>query len=156
MGRRLLDGLRAAARVVCGTEATRQALVGHGLVPAARVSVVPYAVHAAYSPAPDDAADHRAAALCGGAVDGAPDLLHVGSTIPRKRIDLVLEVFAEVRRRFPGARLLRVGGPLSSSQLAHAARLGVADAVVTLPFLDRRCARVGLSAGHARAAAVGA
>ncbi len=138
MGRRLLDGLRAAARVVCGTEATRQALVGHGLVPAARVSVVPYALHAAYSPAPDDTADHRAAALCAGAVDGAPDLLHVGSTIPRKRIDLVLEIFAEVRRRFPGARLLRVGGPLSSSQLVHAARLGVADAVVTLPFLDRR------------------
>ena len=69
---------------------------------------------------------------------GGPDLLHVGSTIPRKRIDLLLEVFAEARRRFPGARLLRVGGPLSSSQLAHAARLGVADAIVTLPFVDRR------------------
>lgn len=138
MGRRLLDGLRAAARVVCGTEATRQALVGHGLVPAARVAVVPYAVDAAYSPAPDGPADYRAAALCGGTRDGAPDLLHVGSTIPRKRIELLLEVFAEARRRFPGARLLRVGGPLSQGQLAHAARLGVADAVVTLPFLDRR------------------
>ena len=138
MGRRLLDGLRAAARIVCGTEATRQALVGHGLVPAARVSVVPYAVHAAYSPAPDGPADHRAEVLCGGTGHGGPDLLHVGSTIPRKRIDLLLEVFAEARRRFPGARLLRVGGPLSPSQFAHAARLGVADAIVTLPFVDRR------------------
>ena len=138
MGRRLLDGLRAAARVVCGTEATRQALVSHGLVPAARVSVVPSRCTPRTHRHPTTGRPSRLAALCAGAVDGAPDLLHVGSTIPRKRIDLVLEIFAEVRRRFPGARLLRVGGPLSSSQLVHAARLGVADAVVTLPFLDRR------------------
>jgi glycosyltransferase involved in cell wall biosynthesis len=150
MGRRLLAGLQAAARVVCGTEATRQALVGHGLVPAARVSVVPYAVHGLYSAAPDAAADQRAETLCGGMSHAGPDLLHVGSTIPRKRIDLLLEVFAAARRRFPTARLLRVGGPLSSSQLAHAGRLGVADAIVTLPFVDRRV----LAAVYRRAALV--
>ena len=39
-----------------------------------------------------------------------PFLLHVGSSIPRKRIDVLLDVFAEVRRRFPGLRLVQVGG----------------------------------------------
>ena len=38
------------------------------------------------------------------------ELLHVGSTIPRKRIDVLLEVFARVVERRPDVRLLRVGG----------------------------------------------
>ena len=42
MGRRLLAGLRAAARVVCGSRATHDALLAHRLVDASRAVVVPY------------------------------------------------------------------------------------------------------------------
>ena len=84
------------------------------------------------------------------AVDGALDILHVGSTIPRKRIDVLLDTFAAVRRRHPDARLLRVGGPLTTEQAQQAERLGVADAIVALPFLDRRT----LAAVYRRAALV--
>jgi glycosyltransferase involved in cell wall biosynthesis len=138
MGRRLLAGLRAAARVVCGTEATRDALLAHRLVERSRVVVVPYALHPAFALESDCPAESEAARWCGPCVDDGLDLLHVGSTIPRKRIDVLLETFAAVRRRHPAARLLRVGGPLTDAQTQLAWQLGVAGAIVSLPFLDRR------------------
>ena len=60
MGRRLLAGLRAAARVVCGSGATRDALLAHGLVDESRVLVVPYAVHPAFAHEPDRPAEAEA------------------------------------------------------------------------------------------------
>jgi glycosyltransferase involved in cell wall biosynthesis len=137
-GRRLLRGLRAAAHVVCGSEATRAAVLAHHLVPADRVTVVPYAVHPAFTASSDLAADAEAGRLCGGFRGDPPDLLHVGSTIQRKRIDVLLEVLARVRQGHPGVRLLRVGGALTEDQQQRARQLGVYDAVVTLPLLDRR------------------
>ena len=89
----------------------------------------------------------RLTRLCGG---GTMDLLHVGSTIPRKRIDVLLDVFAAIHRWHPEARLLRAGGPMTPAQRQQAARLGVADAIVELPFLDRR----HLAAVYRRAALV--
>lgn len=138
MSRRLVDGLRAAAHVVCGSEATRRALRAFDLVPASRISVVPYAVHPAYVPDADVWADREVQHLCGPVPAVGPILLHVGSTIPRKRIDVLLDVFAQLVRRHPGARLWRVGGPLSQSQEQQARRLQIADHIVSLPFVDRR------------------
>ena len=43
------------------------------------------------------------------------EILHVGSTEPRKRIDLLLQIFAGIARKFPTARLIRVGGGLLPS-----------------------------------------
>jgi glycosyltransferase involved in cell wall biosynthesis len=65
------------------------------------------------------------------------DLLHVGSTIPRKRIDVLLDVFAAVRAQRPGTRLIRVGGPFTAEQRVYARELGVLDSIVVLPFVDR-------------------
>jgi glycosyltransferase involved in cell wall biosynthesis len=61
----------------------------------------------------------------------------VGSTIPRKRIDVLLEIFAGVRRQFPGARLIRVGGTMTSGHRALAGKLGIAGAITEMPFLER-------------------
>ena len=65
------------------------------------------------------------------------EILHVGSTIPRKRIDVLLHVLRGVRDTFPTVRLLRVGGTLTPAQRELAAMLGVADAVVELSFMER-------------------
>ena len=119
MGRCLLAGLRAAARVVCGSRATHDALLAHGLIDPSRVVVVPYALHPAFALEPDRPADAEAARWCGPLDGGTLDILHVGSTIPRKRIDVLLETFAAVRRRYPAARLLRVGGPLTDAQASR-------------------------------------
>jgi glycosyltransferase involved in cell wall biosynthesis len=65
------------------------------------------------------------------------DLLHVGSTIARKRIDVLLRVVAAVRRHRPEVRLVRVGGPFTAEQRTLMRELALDDAVVVLPFLDR-------------------
>jgi glycosyltransferase involved in cell wall biosynthesis len=147
---RQLAGIRRAARVVCGSRATRDALVEANIVPAARIMVVPYGVHPTCSPRAHRQADADAEALLGPVDAEVPELLHVGSVVPRKRIDVLLDVFAGVRVRHSRARLVRVGGPLTSAQERQAARLGLTRHIVTLPFLDRRV----LAAVYRRAALV--
>ena len=65
-------------------------------------------------------------------------VLHVGSTIPRKRIDVLLETLALVVKSRPDVRLWRVGGPFTPEQTRHARELGVADRIVVLPFVPRK------------------
>ena len=50
---------------------------------------------------------------------------------------MLLEVFAGVRPARPDVRLIRVGGPFTAEQRAHARDLGVLDAIDVLPFVDR-------------------
>ncbi|HEY6508918.1 MAG TPA: glycosyltransferase [Vicinamibacterales bacterium] len=138
MSRRLVAGLRAAAHVVCGSEATRRSLVASDLVRPSQITVVPYALHTAYAAQADAWADGEVDHLCGPFAAVEPVLLHVGSTIPRKRVDVLLDVFAQVVRRHPGARLWRVGGPLNPAQEQQARRLNLVDRIVSLPFVDRR------------------
>jgi len=132
---RVLAGMKAAARLVCDSDAVRQAIADRRLVPSSHVSVVPLPVHPDFSPASDPAADAEAARLLG--PPRAADLLHVGINVPRKGIDFLLRVFAQVRRLHPEARLLRAGGALTAEQRARCAELGIADALVELPFLER-------------------
>jgi glycosyltransferase involved in cell wall biosynthesis len=134
---RLLDGLLAARKIVCGSLATRDALIASGVVPESRIAVVPYGIHPSCQPTPDRRADAEASRLLGPADPGCPELLHVGSTIPRKRIDVLLEVFARVRQRHPSARLIRVGGDFTRAQKRQLSRLGLESHVRVLPFLER-------------------
>ena len=125
MARRVLDGFRRAAAVVCNSETTRLAICEHDLIPKSRLHVAYLGLHPECSPDPDPSADAEAARLLGPAdPDGPPELLHVGSSIPRKRVDLLLEIFAAVRRERPGARLVKAGGVLTPGQRERAARWG--------------------------------
>ena len=133
--KRVLAGLRRAAVVACVSEHTRQELLAHGLVEPARLVVVPNGVHPSFTPDPDAAADYDAMELTGPV--GGADLLHVGSTIPRKRIDVLLEVLAAVARRRPSTRLWRVGGAFTDQQRARARELGVEHLITVLPFVSR-------------------
>jgi glycosyltransferase involved in cell wall biosynthesis len=135
MTRRILSGVQAAAHVACDTEATRDALVTQAGIPAGRTSVVPNGPHPSCSPHHEASADAEATRLLG--PPRALELLHVGSTIARKRIDVLLRVFAGVRARYPDARLVRVGGPFTAGQRALMRELALDGAVVVLPFLDR-------------------
>ena len=133
---RTLAGFRRAGAVVCDSEATHRAIRAHDLVPGDRLHVNPLGTHPECSPDPDPGADAEAARWLGPVSSATgPDLLHVGSTIPRKRIDVLLDVFAAVRRIEPKARLIKAGGSLNAEQERRARALGVAEAVVQVPFV---------------------
>jgi glycosyltransferase involved in cell wall biosynthesis len=148
MARRILEGLSKAARVSCDTAAIRNELVAHGAVDPDRVTVVPVGVSGAFTstPQPDDA-DLVART---GLTENDVVLLHVGSTIARKRIDVLLETFAAVRQRVPNARLVRVGSPLTADQTALGSALGIGDRVLSLGAVDETT----LAAMYRRAALV--
>ncbi|MCU1235124.1 MAG: hypothetical protein JWP63_3091 [Candidatus Solibacter sp.] len=137
MTHRILDGLQRAARVVCVSRATRNELLAYRLVSPDRLRVVPNCIHPAYSPDDEPAGRAVIDSLLGPPEPANPELLHVGSTIPRKRIDVLLRVFAEVRKSHRRVRLIQVGGPFTQSQQELAGQLGLtADALIVAPTLD--------------------
>lgn len=138
MTKRVLDGFRKAARVTCDSVATRDELLAYELLPPERVTVVHNGVSPVYSPKADAAGDAEAERLLGEPSDSRVNVLHVGSTVRRKRVDVLLRVFADVRGKFPRARLIRVGGAFNEAQLRMVGGLKLNDAVVVLPFLEER------------------
>jgi len=150
MTKRILEGLRQAAWVTCDSAATREELLRHQVIPAGRTVIIYNGVHPTCSPEPEAEADLEVARLLGPADEKAIDVLHVGSTIERKRIDVLLKVFAAVRKEFPAARLLRAGGMFTDEQRKVVGQLGLSESIVILPALSRKM----LAAVYRRAALV--
>jgi glycosyltransferase involved in cell wall biosynthesis len=138
LAHRLLEGLQAAARIVCVSQAAGDQLMSYDIVSPARVTVIPNGVHPTCSHRPDARADRQAEELLGPMTPSAIELLHVGSTIPRKRIDVLLESVAVLRRRWSRLRLIRVGDAFTPAQERQVRQLGLTNAVTVLPFVDRR------------------
>lgn len=135
LSRRVLAGFRRARVVTCVSDATRSELAAGGLVDPDRLIVVPNGVHPSCSPAPDADADRSAEMLTG--TSAGPLLLHVGTTAPRKRVDVLLDATARLSASYPGLRLIRVGGPLTDALQRQAATLGIADRIVELSHVSR-------------------
>jgi len=147
---RILKGFRRAAMVTCVSRATRDAIVENGLRSPLTTVVIANGVDAVMSPEPDLAADGAAENILGRRDAGAPEVVHVGSTEPRKRIEMLLQIFAGVARQFPNARLIRVGGSLLPEHWQVAGALGIKDRIVIMPFLERKV----LASVYRRAAVV--
>jgi glycosyltransferase involved in cell wall biosynthesis len=148
--RRILTGLQRAARVVCDTAAIRDELLSRGLVREDRLTVVPLGVDDVFSADPQPAADRHAGQLLPWLPGEVEEILHVGSTVARKRIDVLLRVCASLRARFPRLRLVRVGDPLTADQQRLCEALGLGDRVVSLGTVDEPT----LAALYRRAAVV--
>jgi glycosyltransferase involved in cell wall biosynthesis len=136
MTRHILAGLQKAGHVACDSHATRDALVAKAGVSFERTTVVPNGPHPSCTPQAEPSADIDAARLLG-ARGQFIDLLHVGSTIPRKRIDILLRLFSSLRSAHRHLRLIRVGGPFTAAQQALVRELDLGEAIVVLPTLDR-------------------
>ena len=132
MTRRILAGFSRAALVFHTTLEIRRQIEAHGLARGARLVHAPLGVAPVFQAAASDdrgeAGDWRAR------VGGRPFLVHVGSCIPRKRIDILLRVFAGLREGWPELRLVKVGAELTAEQQALAEALGVASSVICLGF----------------------
>lgn len=133
----VLAGFCKAGRVACVSRATRDELLNYGLFPPERVVVVPNGVHPVFGQDPDPYADAEVARSLGPRSANAVDILHVGSTIPRKRIDVLLRIVAVVREEFKEARLIRVGGDFTAAQRDLVRQLDLGESIIVLPFMQR-------------------
>ncbi|QAT82577.1 group 1 glycosyl transferase [Corallococcus coralloides] len=134
MARATLKGLERAAIVFHSTQQVRDELLAHGVVPPERLVWAPYGVSPEYrlDSVPGDASEAVLAPL-----KGRPYLLHVGSAIRRKRLDVLFDVFAALRARHPDLMLVQQGGELDAAQQAQVARLGLKDALLQPPRQER-------------------
>jgi glycosyltransferase involved in cell wall biosynthesis len=145
----ILSGLQRAARVICDTASIRDELIVRGLIAPDRLSVIPLGVDRVFFTSRDDAAD-RAAANAAPVSAGDIEILHVGTTAERKRIDVLLRVCGALRREFPNLRLTRVGEPLTAAQQRVLRESGMEDRLTTVSGVDEAM----LAALYRRAAIV--
>lgn len=134
MSTQILTGLQQAAIVFHTTHEIRQQIERYQLVDPAKLVAAPLGVAPAYHPQPlpaDPTIVHLQARL-----QGRPFILHVGSCIPRKRIDVLLDIFAQLRTELPEFLLVKVGGEWSQSQQQQIANLGLAKSIVHLTNLQ--------------------
>src|SRR5258708_216039 len=134
--RHILSGLQTAAWIICDSGATADDLLANGWVLPERMSVIPLGAAPVFSPRADPPADHEADHLLAG--HPGVKLLHVGSSIPRKRLDVLLRAFAGIKQAAPDAKLVRVGGPLSAALQSLAQQLEIDRGIITLPFVSDR------------------
>ena len=129
MARRKLDGLQQAVVVFHSTELSRRQIEKYQLIDPARLIQAPYGVCPEFVPE----------AQLGEEKTGvkSPFLLHVGSCIERKRIDVLLDTFAEVTKRHSDLRLVQVGGNWTTAHRERINRIGIGTAVVQLRGLPR-------------------
>jgi glycosyltransferase involved in cell wall biosynthesis len=129
MSRRILGGLQSCAVVFYSTAEVRKQIEHYQLVEPSRLVHAPYGIAPEFSinPEPDILAQ----------IPKQPFILHVGSCIPRKRIDILLEVFARVRNVYPELQLVKVSGEWSASQQQQITQLNISDSIIHLQGLQR-------------------
>jgi glycosyltransferase involved in cell wall biosynthesis len=132
MAKHILAGLQKAAVVFHSTLAVRERIVRHGLVDPLKLRHVPYGVSPEFTPGPSLETVPWIEEL-----NGHPWLAHIGSCIPRKRIDVLLDVVAEVRRTIPELRLVKVSGDWTDEQRKQIVDLGLRDAIIHRTCLPR-------------------
>jgi glycosyltransferase involved in cell wall biosynthesis len=128
MMRHVLAGFQKAAIVFHSTEPVRQQIMRYGLVDPARLVQAPYGVSEEFRP--DNGEVHRRSIE-------DPFLMHVGSCIARKRIEVLLETFAAVRARQRELRLVQIGGEWTAAQREQIEQLGIGSFIMQKRGLTR-------------------
>lgn len=117
---RVFEGLKRARVVFCSTMVTRENLLSLGFWKSDAIHVVPYGIAEEFQPdGPKECGDY---------------ILHVGSCIPRKRIDLLLEIFAQIRKTKKNLKMIQAGGCFTREQKEKIKELDLGR------FVDQRMA----------------
>lgn len=127
MARRTLRGLQRASVVFHSTLPVRDDVLANGLLDGSRLVHVPYGA----------AVEFRPEGPRQSPADGAPYLLHVGSCIPRKRVDVLLRAFAIARTDRPELRLVQVGGTWEAEHVALIDSLRLTEGVLQVRGISR-------------------
>ena len=130
--RRVLAGVRQAGVVFVASRTVGEQLRRTGLIDPARLRYAPVGVAPEFTP-------HGGAEVPPwlSALRGRPWVAHVGSGVPRKRIDVLLEVFARLRLQHPDLHLVKVGGEFTAAHRALIARHGLSGAITHVHGLSR-------------------
>jgi glycosyltransferase involved in cell wall biosynthesis len=134
MSHRILTGLQKAAVVFHSTAAVGEEIRRVGLIDPDRLVLAPYGVSPEFTRRTIQPAIELPRLA---EVEGRPWVLHVGSCIPRKRIDILLDAVAAVRDTVPDLRLVKVGGEWTAEHRDQIARLGLAGAITHVSGLTR-------------------
>jgi glycosyltransferase involved in cell wall biosynthesis len=134
MSRRILTGLQKAALVFYSTETVRQQILEYGLIAPERLVQAPLGISPEYTPQalisdPQTLAQFQIQ---------TPYLLHVGSCIPRKRVDVLLAVFAQLRQHYPTLQLVKVSGDWTAEQQTQIEQHQLTQGIVHLHNLERQ------------------
>lgn len=130
IARALLAGLRRATVVFHSTELVRSEILERSLVRPERLVQAPYGVAREFQPepGPDDEALRRA----------PPYVLHVGSLIPRKNPEFLLQVFAALARARPELEFVQVAGTWTPALERLVEELGLGPKLRRLPRHTQR------------------
>lgn len=123
ISKHIFNGFLKAKIVFCNCEVTKKQILGLNHWKKDSIHVVPPGICEEYSP--------------NGEVEEGDYLLHVGSCIPRKRIDILLKIFARVLRRKPELKLIQAGGTFSTNQRNLINELGILEKVEQRNGLSR-------------------
>ena len=134
MSQRALKGLQRASVVFYTTEAVKNEILAAGVLDEQRLVKAPYGISPEYTELPGDVAPKIDTLAT---IGDSPFLLHVGNCIPRKRIDVLLDVYEAVLRALPGLWLVQVGGEWTPAQRDQIARLGIAKSIIQLGRQNR-------------------
>lgn len=125
ISKQILSGMQKAAIVFYTTNTVRQQIERYQLVDPIRLVAAPLGVSPAYQMSA--ILDDPIATKLTQKLQGKPYIMHVGSCIPRKRIDVLLSVFAQLRDRVPELLLVKVGGEWSQSQRQQITDLNIGE-----------------------------
>jgi glycosyltransferase involved in cell wall biosynthesis len=123
-----LGGIRRAGRIFYSTRSVRDDIVEAGIASDQRLVQAPLGVGDEFW-----ANSPVRPTLAG----GGPYLLHVGGNHARKRLDLVLRIFARVRSTHPHLRLIQVGGAVERNQGGLVSSLDLQRSLVSLSGVTR-------------------
>jgi glycosyltransferase involved in cell wall biosynthesis len=148
MSRRILRGLQSCAVVFYSTAEVRKQIEHYQLVEPSRLVQAPLGIATEFSINTGNQSNIDQGILK--QIGNVPYLLHVGSCIPRKRIDILLDVFAQVRSIHPELQLVKVSGEWTQSQQQQIADLNISKSIIHLQGLERAT----IAALYQRASAV--
>lgn len=145
MTSRILGGLRKAAVVFHSTSAVSSDLIRLKLVAPERLRHAPYGVAREFF----EPSEAECPAIIR-SLANTPFLLHVGSCIPRKRVDRLISVFEQLKTTWPQLILVKVGDQWPVAEANRLRSTGLERSVIHLGKL----ASGELAATYHRAAAL--
>uniref|UniRef100_B8HJS8 Glycosyl transferase group 1 n=1 Tax=Cyanothece sp. (strain PCC 7425 / ATCC 29141) TaxID=395961 RepID=B8HJS8_CYAP4 len=134
MQRYALNGFRQAGVVFYTTNFVREEILHYGLIAPEKLVQVPLGIDPSFSP---HVSNPEVSAQLRHQIGDRPFLLNISVTLPRKRLDVLLDTYALLRSLHPELLLVRVGPGWTPELEARIDRLGIRDGIRLLPRLEQ-------------------